>query len=403
MVFSRLKSKIHAFYINFIEPPKVWSLPEKSDVLIFDASGTELLAPYLNKYNYSVMATRRESLNVSCFLRAALSLSFWKGNLKNAYFDSYIHAVSPKLVITFVDNNSAFYCISKRFPDIKTIFLQNGIRGEKGDVFEYLKKSENYHVDYMFVMGNAIGKRYNKYISGSILPNGSLKNNHVNYKYVEPDGSILFISQYRDKPKNNEPFLTGIDNNSFYYDQFYSAEAIVLKFLAKWCIDHNKFLKIAGVSLENIEQEIAFFESFLSGCGWEYIPRSDQYSSYRSVDAAEIVVFIDSTLGYEAAARGKKTASFSCRGVNLNSEATRFGWPADIANNGPFWSSDQDEMQFLRVMDYLNTVCTKEWEQTRKCYMSEIMEFDPGNTRLVALLDQLLGVVYTDKKMLKKA
>ena len=394
MIFSRLKSKIEAFYRFVIAPPKVWGLPGKSDVLIFDACGKEELAPYLSKYRPSVLATRRESINVLCVLRASLSLNFWKGKTIKSYFDAYIQAVSPKLVVTFIDNNTDFYCISKQFPDIKTILCQNGIRGELGDVFEHLRKSDDYHVDYMLVMGNAIGKKYSTYISGSILANGSLMNNHVNYKYVEPDGSILFISQYRNKPKNNAPFFTDIDNKPFYYDQFYSAEAIVLKFLIKWCICHNKFLKIAGVSIENSEQEIAFFETFLSGYAWEYIPRSDQYSSYRSVDAAEIVVFIDSTLGYEAAARGKKTASFSCRGVNPNNGATRFGWPADIPNNGPFWSSDQDEMQFLRVMDYLNTVSAEEWEQTRKCYMSEIMEFDPGNTRFVALLEQLLSKTY---------
>ena len=41
-------------------------------------------------------------------------------------------------------------------------------------------------------------------------------------------------------------------------------------------------------------------------------------------------------------------------------------------------------------MDYLNTVSDEDWEQTRQEYVSEIMEFDPGNTRFVALLDQLL-------------
>ena len=47
-------------------------------------------------------------------------------------------------------------------------------------------------------------------------------------------------------------------------------------------------------------------------------------------------------------------------------------------------------MQFQRVMDYLNTVNEEEWEQTRQYYSTELMEFDPGNKRFIALLDQLL-------------
>jgi surface carbohydrate biosynthesis protein len=109
------------------------------------------------------------------------------------------------------------------------------------------------------------------------------------------------------------------------------------------------------------------------------------------VDAAEIVVFIDSTLGYEAIGRGKKTASFSCRGASLNSEDRKFGWSAGLPENGPFWTNDADERQLRRVMDYLNTVNAEEWEQTRQLYASELMEFDAGNTRFIALLDQLLS------------
>jgi surface carbohydrate biosynthesis protein len=41
-------------------------------------------------------------------------------------------------------------------------------------------------------------------------------------------------------------------------------------------------------------------------------------------------------------------------------------------------------------MDYLNTVSDENWKQTRQQYASELMEFDPDNTRFVALLDQLL-------------
>ena len=392
MKFNRFRSKLKLLCTIFIEAPKEWTLPKKSEVLIFDTLSLEPLAPYLIKYRVVTMAVRGEVINVPCFLRSALTLKFWKGNLLSAYTEKFIEVVSPRLIITFVDNNESFYNISKRFPDIKTMFIQNGVRGEPGDVFERLVKSENYYVDHMLVFGVVIGKKYKSYIGGSTLAIGSLKNNTVKINDIVSDGSILFISQYREKPKNNAPFAHLANGEPFCHDQFYLAEVIALRFLSSWCVENKKSLKIAGASAEKTGPEIDFFKAILSGCEWEYLPQIDQYNSYKLVDAAEIVVFIESTLGYESIVRGKKTAAFSFRGSSiLNPKALYpFGWPLELPNNGPFWTNHQDEVHFQRIMNYLNTVSDEDWEQTRQKYVSELIEFNPDNTRLVTLLDQLL-------------
>ena len=387
---SRLISSLKLFYTLFIVPPKEWKLPKKSEILVYDARGAEALAPYLVKYRVTVMAVRGESICVPCLLHAMLKLKFWKGRLPEAYAKAFIQAVSPKIIITFVDNDRRFYTISKHSSAAKTLFIQNGLRGGRTDVFERLVRSESYHVDHMLVFGAAVGRKYKAYITGSVLPIGSFRNNTAKKTNIVTDGSVLVISQYRDKPKNNAPLLTVENEKSVPHDQYFSAEVIALRFIAKWCIENQKSLKIAGASVAKAGPETDFFEVVLSGYAWEYIPKIGHYSSYKLVDAAEIVVFIDSTLGYESIARGKKTASFSCRGVSLNDESRKFGWPADLPNNGPFWTNDQDEMQFQRIMDYLNTVDDEEWEKTRQYYSTELMEFDPGNKRFIALLDQLL-------------
>lgn len=390
MMFNRLRSKLKYFYALFIAPPKIWRLPNKSDILIYDADGAAVLMSYLTGYSVEIIALRGESVNVPCLLRAMLKLSFWKGKPIEPYTDAFIQAVSPKVVITFIDNNSKFYSISNHFPDVRTIFVQNGVRNEMGSVFGTLVQPDKYHVDYMLVHGSQIGKHYQKYISGISIVVGSLKNNSVKVSADVVDGSILFISQYRPEPKNNAPFFITPDGTPVYFDQFYASETRALNFLSKWCVENNKRLQICGVSTHKECAEFDFYSARLTGCLWEFIPRVDIYSSYKLIDAAEIVVFIDSTLGSEALSRGKKVAGFSCRMAIPNKKTTKFGWPADIPDNGPFWTSDADEKQFQRVMDYLNTVSDEEWEQTRQFYANEIMEFDAGNTRFVSLLSQLL-------------
>jgi surface carbohydrate biosynthesis protein len=156
-------------------------------------------------------------------------------------------------------------------------------------------------------------------------------------------------------------------------------------------MENNKTLNIAGRSGIEDSVERNFYTDYLHGSAFKYAPRVDAYSTYKLIDCADIVVSVDSTVGYEAIGRGRKTACLSCRGVALKRKDRSFGWPGNFPDNGPFWTSDQDEKQFQRVMDYLNTVGDEEWDQIRQTYANELMEFDPGNTRFVELLDRLLS------------
>ncbi len=391
-MFNRLKSKLSQFYDIFIKPPKNWRKPKKSEIVIYDASGMENLEPYLAAYSVEVISLRSESVNMPCLFRAILKLNFWNGKPIESYTDAFIEFASPKVVITYIDNNPAFYTISNRFPYLKTVFLQNGVRGGKGDVFNYLKQSDKYHVDYMLVFAASFGKAYKKYITGEVKVIGSFKNNHIKMGAEESDGSILFLSQYRKKPNNNQPLIINQNGSAVHWDKFYEAEVRVLGFLSKWCVENNKLLRIAGAfMLDEQSGERDLFAEHLNKCMWEYSPKVGSDSSYKLVDVAEIVVFIDSALGFESIGRGKKTAGLSCRATILNDESLNFGWPADLSNNGAFWTNDVDEIQFQRVMNYLSMVSNEEWELTRQIYSNELMEFDAGNTGLIILLEQLLS------------
>lgn len=392
MNFRRLKKKVKGFYNNFIVPPKRWRFPEKSEILIYDVAGAEELAPYLIGYRIEMVSLRGEFVNVPCLLLAVFKRTFWIGNPVEAYTDSYITAVSPVVVLTIVDNNPAFYTISTRFPNIKTIFLQNGTRAEHGDIFSFLRKSERYHVDYMLVHNYAIGLHYKNFLTGDVIVAGSLKNNKIEISNDHADGVIFFISQYHDKPEGDVPFFTDPDGAQVHWGHFFSAELQVLNFLSKWCVENNKLLQICGRTVDKSGTEKDFYFNCLRecGCNWEYLPRSGEYSSYALADGAEIVVFVDSTLGYELIARGKKTAGFSCRTTG-SGPFFKFGWPAELPDNGPFWTNNADEKQFRRVMDYLNTISAEEWEQTRQLYASELMEIDIGNKKIRSLLKQLLS------------
>lgn len=390
MIGSLLVWRVKTFYQFFIAPPKKWKLPKKSEVVIYDASGAELFLQYLTGYDVEIVPLRGESVNIQCLLRAMLKRRFWTTKPLKVYAETYIEVTAPMVIITFIDNNVNFYKLSQRFPDTKTIFIQNGMRGGGRDIFVSVTQSTKYRVDYMLVFNNAFGRKYKEFIEGEYFSLGSFRSNNLEINVQSNQDTVLFISQYRPKPKNSAIFTADEAGFPVSWENFYGAEALVLSFLKQWCIKNHRFLQIAGCLSELQGAEREFFAANLAGLNWEYVPRMDSYGSYKLVDAAEIVVFIDSALGFESIGRGKKTVGLSCRGQLLNDSTLSFGWPAALPDNGPFWTNDPDAYQFKRVMDYVVDLSPEDWERVRLAHSADLMEFDLGNTKFKALISRLL-------------
>lgn len=392
MDLDRLKAKLRKFAAFFLAPPKTWRRPEQAEILVYDACNAEVLLPYLAAYRVETLHLRGETINVPGVLRAMLDPEFWRGNPIQAYADAFVRMVEPKLILTYIDNDPGFYTLSRRFPGIKTMFVQNGTRGEVGDVFGYLQPSEQFHVDYMLVHGAAIGRHYSRFVSGQTIPVGSIKNNAVKSSGVAAEKSILFFSQFSYEPAGNAPFLSEADGRPIYWDEFYRADIEVVSFLGRWCAGNDWKLIVCGRDFRQEGPERDFFAALLQNCSWEYIPRSDVFASYRLMDSAQLTVFIDSTLGYEALARGKRTAAFSCRGWPANTQPFKFGWPEPMPDNGPFWTSHVDTDEFARILDYLLVAGDDEWERDRMQYTADLMAYDPGNLLFSSITNRVLEV-----------
>jgi surface carbohydrate biosynthesis protein len=276
-----------------------------------------------------------------------------------------------------------------------TIFVQNGLRSIMGDIFGQLmtakeSKKADYRVDYMLCFGSAVGQKYSDYISGNVKPIGSFINNMTRkIQAGSPPNSVLFLSQYRSPPVSTDIPMFYNGNDAIYWDSYFSSEVLILPHLYSFCQERGLNLRICGCSIDNPLSEKQFFKNILGDDGWEYIPRSSGYSSYKHVDLASYIITIDTTLGYEALARGKKVAAFTIRGKAMNAIDYNFGWPKILPNDGPFWTNYFSEVEFIRIMSHITTVTDDEWEKDRIRYTSELMEFDPGNTKFLNLMKDL--------------
>ena len=383
MIISSIKRKL----IFFFQVKKVWQYPKHARVLIYDRSGSELFLTYLKKEQIEILDLSGE-INMLILLKCLLLRK------KKTYQEYYIDMVNPKVAITFIDNNPIFYLLKIGRPFLITIFVQNGIRSVIGDIFSHLidnkdKSQTKYHVDYMLCFGRAVGNKYAEYIAGNIINVGSFKNNMIKKSVLlEKESSILFLSQFRKKSLASEAFLDN-QGEKVLWEQFYLPEFFFLPLLKEYCIQNGFKLHVCGCLSNAQIEERFFYEELLGTEGWKFIPSGENKISYNLVDEAFCIFMIDSTLGYEALARGKKLAAFPARGKVISSKALNFGWPAELKEEGPFWTNILSTEEFKRIMDYIVNVNDEEWEEVRIKYIKDLIEYDPGNTKFLRLMKEI--------------
>lgn len=388
-LISKFFKRIQKIEIKF-------TLPPCKKILIYDREGSLFIAKYFEEKDYYILDVRKESLYLFIYIKTLL-----KGEISyKSYLDTFIEHVNPTVLLTLIDNNPNFYLLKKKFPNLFTAFIQNGTRGEIGDVFGNVSLDPDFQVDYMFVHGRAIGKKYESLIKGKSIPIGSFKNNMVEVK-IQPqkkEKTILFTSTFILPPdKDDVPIWIEKNGQPTYWSQFYESESIILPFLKNFCHQHGIHLQICGRLFDGNVEEKQYYSKFLDGCNWSFLERVGTFSSYTYADEADLIVNIDSTLGYEAFGRGKKVAFFTIRGKSLNSSATRFGWPGEYPDEGPFWTNNASTDSFRRILDSLLEMDAKIWEEISRLIKSEVMHYDMNNCMFQDVLFQFVGISLLEK------
>jgi surface carbohydrate biosynthesis protein len=264
------------------------------------------------------------------------------------------------------------------------------VRSDRGDLFGLLKATSPrsiYKVDKMYVFGTAIGKKYLDYISGETVVHGSFKNNLVPISPPKKN-TVAYISTYRPGQKRSFVVPESQPEQPITYEQIVTQRERVILWLAKYCAENNLKLTIVGKD-ENPQREENYYRSLLKNYKFEFVPRRQASSSYEAIDRSEFVVFTSSTLGYESLARGKRTAALMLDAEIIGAEALRFGWPAKLQNDGPFWTHQLNEVRLCEILDFLRKVDDTEWDEIRTQTIKDVIVFDPDNSKFKESVDQI--------------
>ena len=152
----------------------------------------------------------------------------------------------------------------------------------------------------------------------------------------------------------------------------------------------NKKLHILIRNKDSLKQneEIKFFKKiFQSNCLFQK-PLTWK-KSYEILDKFENIIFMHSTLGYEAISRKKKVAIFSPKKI-LNFRYY-FGWPTPFQRVHNFFSVKNwtyDEIK--RVLDNINSCSQANWEKKYYIIIKDQLHLNRNNTNLKKVIFGLL-------------
>ena len=350
----------------------------KSDYLILDNPGANLIRKTLKK-NIPILSTRESRINL--FILFFSIFSFSKYKLGQKYLISYIRMNNPKVIISHIDNNNFFYSLKKIFPKIKFIFIQNGISLASKKNSEI--KKLNWKADYFFSYSESYRKRYYQIFKSKVFNIGSFKNNLKKINKNINKKSLVFISQIP---------LTILDKNNNFNERFYKSEKILIPLLFSFCEQNDFNFIVAGrFNKKKSQIEKSFYDFILSQNRKKYIFKSQhsEFSSYNLIDNANLVVFIDSALGYQSLARGNKTLGICLRSYFTSNKNLNFGWPFKFKDEGPFWINKFNKKKILMKLKYLKNLNDNQWNKIYDKYSKNLLTYDYGNKNFKDCFNQI--------------
>lgn len=350
--------------------------PKKKPFLIYNGISSNFLFKIVQKNDCEILYVRYESINFFILFLTICKNGF--KNLKINYKINFIKYVNPNFVINYVDNDPSFYQLKNIYPNPYYISIQAGMRTSK-EYYTLFDDNPNnlktFNVDHLFVFGNSIKNKIYKNFKFNITASGSVINNYeIKNNKIKKDNSILYISQSRMKE--------------------YKIQKVIAKNeIAVFNILYN-FCKIKNVELFLLPKDVLeeHYRKDLVKGKWKYINKGNQ-SSHSFLDSHKMVVFLYSTLGYEALARGVKCACFPYGSldkewVKNNSilPVIPFGYPKMFENTGPFWTNEMNADLINKTLNNVYHYSDKEWLDVKREIVPDIMHYDPGNSLIKKVL-----------------
>jgi surface carbohydrate biosynthesis protein len=392
------------FFFFFIK--KNFKKISHKKILIYDRHSIPFLKKIVDLKKCEILSTRfvinhsaNKNLNESINLRILLRCFFKFKFTRKYYVEEYINFLKPKIVITAVDNDLFFYQLKKKFNTTIFISIQTSLRSALNDLFSNIHNLILNHskCDYSFVYNDYIGKFYKKFLGTTAISIGSIRSNCERIINQKKKISLLYVSTYKGL-KNNLLFIDKKKIIPFYKEaktikeNLYRSDIIkneikLLKNLNKFLKLNNKLsLTILGCRDNKLEKK--FYENILINTKFNFISRTENRNTYKIIDDSEVIINIDSSIGYESIARGSKVAFFSIRGLSYPFNTSFFCWPRKIKKKGYFWTHAFSFNELNRVLKNTLNISNANYKLKIKKSFKGLLKYNYNNVRIKNFIDQ---------------
>jgi len=386
----------------------VFNFPRRTKLVYFGRTGLGILRNYILEKDQVIYESPIAQIN----FWVALRMLFTGKPSELSYYRAFLLSYRPKVVITMEDNNLTFYATKVILPECKSLAVQNGIRHSMSHSAETNFKTElrirhehGYRTDIVATNGGVGTAFFEEALASDarvkFVQVGSLINNSLSISeigYVTSRGRIVFISKFPNLGKHQQDsrwdseVLQYIGKTGFTAATYHNVEGEVARLCADFASENDLDFVVLGKRPAWQVAERQFFQQYLENCTWEYLPSETQASSYESLRPHDIIVNVDSTLGYELFARGLRVVFVCARMThsgNLQIVEKDFGYPLITEPCGPFWTNWATRDEVFRVLDYAQNTADDEWVRTTKSICERLFLFDEGNSKFCELLDEL--------------
>jgi len=346
--------------------------PQKSKLVIFDKSGSELIEKYFKeiKLSYHIIDTRLESFNLYILLKLILArepLTF------RNYIILYLKTLDCSTIISGIENNLLFLTLKKFLKEKRFICVQQAWRNSK--FFENkLKNLQNAELDVMFTFNKKFSDTFSQFIKSKFIEIGSFKNNHTLKTKSSNSNSIGFVSEISIGSKKK--FLN-LSNYKVKSEDFYSTDIKLIQIISNYCTLNKINFKIIGKY--DYKWEKKFYENILKDTDFTFIPNYKDRDVYKICDNMDLLIGTFSTLLLENLSRGNKTLVFNTKIKPVNDLNFHIFFPNNIDRDGDFWTDSIDKN---KVNEYLEKYYFMEknlWNSILENNKNLIIKFNPGN------------------------
>lgn len=270
------------------------------------------------------------------------------------YWAAVIDLMSPKLVITFCDNNWKFQALSRLCSKSKFMAIQNGVRSSWNFVVdapkEQLRFNKKISMPLLLTHGKVDAEMYERYGAtiDQLTSVGSLRSSWF-YESVLPkrllepfeNYSLLLISQWEISHMSGDQ-----------YPELRKSIELTCDFLNAWLFTRGHSIAIALRTYD--PAELDFYKKSMPDIKIHFIEKNyKNMNSYFFAYLSDLVITLDSTLGREVYGWGKKVLFVNFTGSSLYETPVENGCYIDITKYNIF----------SRVLDTL-------WEENYEVYRS---------------------------------